>query len=99
MCRAVMIMLGETENGEDSVSIVKWLRNPGRIKCKIVCYDPLCETEDKFENVSSNFFTLPEYNVDTISRKSKVAGLLCRWTLAVTRYREFITRTNFPYKV
>ena len=37
--------------------------------------------EEIFEDIKNNFLSLPEYNVKNITYKSKVAGLLCRWTI------------------
>jgi len=44
-------------------------------------YDIENGKKEVFEEVKNNFLSHPDYEVTKIKRKSKIAGLICRWTI------------------
>lgn len=88
-------MLGFKDVKWDAVR--KEINDPNAFIKRVLSFDVTTMSEALLKKVRDKWFKMPEFNAKEVSKKSKPAGALCEWALALSEY-QIINKNILPKK-
>ena len=93
----VLYMLNNGKGKTDWETVRNEIRNPTQFIQRVQSFDVQTLSEKTLKNVRDTWFKKPDYNPKEVGTKSKPAGQLCEWTLALEQFQK-INKNVIPKK-